>query len=142
MSHYQNNVSLVGYVGQVKFFTSEGKQPFAKLSFATSKRFQDQQGQWVEHTSWHTLHCFGKLAEFIQGKVEKGSYLSVSGELEYQSWESKTGEKHTSAVIRVHHLHRLIDKKLQARLDGKETPSTHEASPQAVPMPDDFDIPY
>lgn len=114
---FENKVALVGYVGQVDHYETDGKKPFAKLTLATTKRFSNKSGEKVAKTTWHTLHCFGKLAESIKGRVQKGSYLSVSGELDYGEWQTESGDKRYSAVIHVNNLYQLIDKKRQAWID-------------------------
>jgi len=114
---YENTVNLVGFVGQVNLYENEGKKPFAKLTLATTKHYTNKNGEKVEKTAWHTLQCFGHLIDAIKGRVEKGSYLSVSGELEYDEWQTEAGEKRTAAVISVKNLYRLIDPKLQEWID-------------------------
>lgn len=115
---YENTVKLVGFVGQVTSYNNEGKKPFTKLTLATTKRYTNKDGEKVEKTAWHTLRCFGKLAESVNNRIDKGSYLSVTGELEYDEWQTEAGEKRTSTVVSVKKLYLLIDPKLQAWNDG------------------------
>lgn len=147
MSHYRNEVQLVGYVGQINHYEEAGKTPFARLTLATTRRYKNKSNEEVEKTTWHTLNCFGKLAEFIKGKVVKGSYLSVSGSLETNEWQTESGEKRTSVVVHVNHVHRLIDRKLQEKLDtlNQGSPAVQPVSkPTAYPdeLPSSDDIPY
>lgn len=114
---YENTVKLVGFVGQIDVYESEGKQPFAKITLATTNRFIDKQGKQVEKTVWHTLQCFGHLVDSIKGKVRKGSYLSISGELGYDEWRTEKDEKKTAAVIKVNTLYQLVDRKLSQRIE-------------------------
>ncbi len=147
MSYCRNEVQLVGYVGQIKHYEEAGKTPFARFSLATSRHYKNKANEEVEKTTWHTIYCFGKRAEFIKGKVVTGSYVSVSGTLETNDWLTESGEKRTSMVVHANHLHRLIDRKLQEKLDTlNQVSSPVQASPKPPPYPDDLpssdDIPY
>jgi single stranded DNA-binding protein len=48
-------VILVGYVGkdpEIKY--TPGGIPLGKFSLATNERFKDKNGEFQEHTEWHT----------------------------------------------------------------------------------------
>lgn len=119
---YENTVRLVGFVGDISVYEGEGKTPFVRIHLATVKRYKDAQGGMVEKTAWHTLKCFGKLAERAKKTIRKGSHCDVSGRLEYDKWESEAGEKHLTAFIRIENLYSLLRDKKEAVTDETLTP--------------------
>ena len=62
----QNRVQLIGITGgdpEVTYLPSG--TVIAKLSLATSEKFTDKKGEKKEHTEWHSLVFFDKLAQLI-----------------------------------------------------------------------------
>jgi single-strand DNA-binding protein len=101
MSGSFNRVVLVGNAGkdaELKMLPSG--QPVCNFSVATSERWTDKSsGEKKESTQWHTIQCFGKLAEICEKYVKKGKQVLVEGKIIYRPWE-KDGVKHTSTEIR------------------------------------------
>ena len=66
-----NKVILVGNLGRdVELRHTPGGATVAKFSVATNEKWKDKAGQLQEHTEWHNIVAWGKLAEFC------GTYLS------------------------------------------------------------------
>jgi single-strand DNA-binding protein len=86
---------LIGRVGQleVKGFTdNNGTKKCATFSLATSEKYKDRQGNWVENTEWHNIVSWNH-AEMIEKYVQKGSQLYIEGKLRTRTWEDKQGNK-------------------------------------------------
>ncbi len=99
---YHNQIELCGNVGKVEIFDeTSGKNPFARVSLATNKRYEKSNGEVVERPQWHTLMFFGNHINFVKGKVAVGKPLSIIGELDYREWQTKEGEKRISIQINV-----------------------------------------
>jgi single-strand DNA-binding protein len=80
---------LIGNVGSdPDIRTTPGGTRMAKVSLATSRTFNDKNGQQQEKTEWHRLTFWAKLAEVVERYVKKGDRLYVEGRIEY----STTGE--------------------------------------------------
>jgi single-strand DNA-binding protein len=80
---------LIGNVGSdPEIRTTPGGTRMAKVSLATSRTFNDKNGQQQEKTEWHRLTFWAKLAEVVERYVKKGDRLYVEGRIEY----STTGE--------------------------------------------------
>jgi len=96
----RNHVSLHGNVGAAPDirYNPDGSV-VAKFSIATSDKWQDKSGQWKERTSWHTIRAWGEMAKSIERKVTKGTAITISGKLDYDNWEDKSGVKHNNAYI-------------------------------------------
>lgn len=100
-----NRVELMGYTGQEPEmrFTPNGKA-ITTFSLATSRYFKTDAGEERKETQWHNLKCWGKLAEVVNQRLEKGKPVYISGRLEYDKWESQDGVKHSKPVIVVEDL--------------------------------------
>lgn len=75
-----NRIQLLGRVG----CNPEGGEgptgPYATFSVATSERWADRMtGEPREHTQWHRLVCFDRLAEIALEFLVKGSEVYVEG---------------------------------------------------------------
>jgi single-strand DNA-binding protein len=67
----------------------------AKIRTASSKRKQDDNGQWVDDkVCYLDVTCFGKVAENVAESVVKGDQLVITGTLQTDEWNDReTGEK-------------------------------------------------
>jgi single-strand DNA-binding protein len=115
MSNLKNRVTLIGHVGQspeVKSFDAKGK--LARFSLATNESYKNSKGEKIEETQWHNVVAWNKLAEIVEGFVEKGSYLVLEGKIVNRSYESKEGEKRYVTEIVANELNFLSAKKDKA----------------------------
>ena len=62
------------------------------LSIATSRRWNNAQGQQQEKTEWHRVICWDKLAEICERFLKRGDRIYVEGSIEYRQWEDKDGQ--------------------------------------------------
>jgi single-strand DNA-binding protein len=91
-----NKVMLIGNVGQdpeVRYV--EQGVAVARLSLATSERgYTLQNGTQVpEHTDWHNVILWRKLAEIVEKYVHKGDRLYIEGRIRYRSFDDKQGQR-------------------------------------------------
>ena len=117
-----NKVMLIGNVGQDVKYTNNGTA-VAKISIATSEVDKDK----VEHTEWHNVTFFGKLADIVHQYVSKGTKLYVEGRMKLNKWEDKHGAMHYATDIIASQMQLLGGKK-------KEETGSSEF--------DDSDIPF
>ena len=96
-----NKVILVGRLGkdpEVRYTTDN--TAVATLTLATGERRKDASGQWVDHTEWHRLVCFGKLAELAKNYLKKGRQIYVEGRLRTTKWQDKEGkDRYTTEIV-------------------------------------------
>jgi single-strand DNA-binding protein len=104
MALYENSIRLKGFTGkeaQTRILNN-GKS-FTVLSLATQSSYKDQKtGQWVAHTEWHRVVCFGKAAQYAK-ELKRGDYVEVAGELrssEFESQQSKADGENASGKRR------------------------------------------
>jgi len=106
MARSVNKVTLLGNVGKdPEIRSTPGGTMVASLTLATSDRQKDAQGNWQDHTEWHTLKAFNRTAEIVRDYVKKGSKLYVEGKITTNSWEDKeTRQKRYRTEILVNEL--------------------------------------
>lgn len=96
-----NKVILVGNIGrdpEIRY--TNDQRPIATLSLATGERRKDQSGNWVDHTEWHRVVAFGKLAEFCSNYLKKGSSVFVEGKIRTNKWQDKEGkDRYTTEIL-------------------------------------------
>jgi single-strand DNA-binding protein len=89
MAKSVNKVILVGNLGkdpEVKY--TPGGMAVAKFSLATSFRSKDKNtGEWVDHTDWHNIVVWDKLAGIAGEYLKKGGKVYIEGRLKTDSWE-------------------------------------------------------
>jgi len=96
-----NKVFLIGNVGQDPEIrvTPSGAQ-VARFSMATNERWTSRgTGEQQEHTEWHSVVAFGRLAEQVKEYVTKGRQLFVEGRIRSNSWTDVNGIKHTRTEV-------------------------------------------
>ncbi len=91
-----NKVTLLGNLGkdpEVKY-TPSGTA-IATLSIATNYRTKDKtSGEWQDHTEWHRVVCWERLAEIAGEYLKKGRSVYIEGRLQTRSWDDKeSGQK-------------------------------------------------
>jgi len=124
MGRSLNRVELIGNLGQdpALNYLASGI-PVAKFSVATSESWKDADGNKQEHTEWHNVVAWRKLAEICGQYLHKGSKVFVEGKLQTRSWDDKnTGTKKYMTEIVIDNL---------VMLDGKQTGETQGEAPAA-----------
>lgn len=108
-----NKITLIGNVGQapdLKVLSSGAE--LVKFSFATTNNFKDKSGEWQKQTSWHNCVAWNATASKIMQNASKGSYMMVEGELVYNEWEDKHGQKRRDAEVEVNEVYFLNKPKI------------------------------
>lgn len=93
-----NRVTLFGTLGRDPELKQAGSASVLRLNLATSERRKDKDGNWSDHTEWHTVVVWGKRAEALSKLLSKGSQCLVDGQLRTTSWE-KDGQKRYKTEI-------------------------------------------
>ena len=90
MSRTINRVELLGRVGtepDLKY--SQNGTAVTTLRLATDRRRQNGQTE----AAWHSVVCFGKLAEAVAEYVKRGNRVFVAGSLAQSSYEREDGQR-------------------------------------------------
>ena len=104
-----NKVMLIGNVGaepEIRYV--EQGVAVARLRLATTERgYTLQNGTQVpDHTDWHNVILWRKLAEIVEKYVHKGDKLYIEGRLRYSTYDDKQGgcphQEHYPALLQPH----------------------------------------
>ena len=98
-----NHVTLQGHLGgpaEIKPIDGGGK--VARMSVATRRAWQDDQGEWQDRTAWVRVVTFreGLIDRVIAEKAVKGAPVLLTGELRSNQYDDKDGNRHY--VLEVH----------------------------------------
>jgi len=88
-----NQSIVIGRLGQDPNSGQSGQNPWCNFSLATTEKYNDE-----EHTEWHSIVCFGKLAEVCSTHLKKGTLVCVTGKLQTKTSE-KDGTKYVKTSI-------------------------------------------
>ena len=105
MNALKNKVQLIGNLGSTpEIRTTETGKKLAKLSLATNESYKNGKGEWVKETQWHHLVAWGKTAELVEQKLEKGNEVMVEGKLTHREYMDNSGVKRYITEIQVSEL--------------------------------------
>ena len=96
-----NKVILIGNLGadpETRYLPSG--DAVANIRIATTEVWKDKGGEKQEHTEWHRIAFFGKLAEIVGEYLKKGSPVYVEGRIRTRKWQDKEGqEKYSTEIV-------------------------------------------
>ncbi|MFS1538664.1 MAG: single-stranded DNA-binding protein [Candidatus Phlomobacter fragariae] len=91
----QNQCNFTGRIGLETHYT-QGKTPIAAFLLAISKSRKNNNGQWIEKTTWISCKAFKKKAEYINNQAQKGSFIRTTATYQENKWTDKSGQQRTS----------------------------------------------
>ncbi len=120
----------------------------AKMSIANNQRYRDKNGEWQEKTCYVNVIAWRKTAELVSEFCRKGSPVLVEGELVFNSWEDRDGDKKSRIEVNARRI-QFLEKRGQdssQRDNSPEksgfTPDSDEYDSASGSMPQDDDIPF
>jgi len=96
-----NKVIIIGNLGQdpETKFTKVGTA-VTTFSVATSEKWKDKgSGEQMEHTEWHRIVTFQRLAEICGEFLHKGSKVYIEGKIHTRSWEKDGVTKYSTEIV-------------------------------------------
>ena len=147
-----NKAMIIGNAGkdpEVRYIDSRsGKVKAATFTVATDERFRDSSGAWKEHTEWHSVIVWNRLADFVEKYVKKGTQLYIEGRIRTRSWDDQNGVKRYTTEIYADNMQMLsrADGDTGTRSSGTYTPPVPPVPPaqpaNPMPMDDPDDLPF
>lgn len=134
-----NKVNLIGNLGkdpEVRYM-SDG-DAICNLTLATSDSWKDKQtGETKEHTEWHRVSLFGRLAEIAGEYLKKGSKVYIEGSLRTRKYTDSDGIERYATEVRGAELLMLDTLPAQAKPSAEAEAFDHlaEASTESEPLP-------
>jgi len=94
-----NRVVIVGNLGQ-KPDVRQANSGTSVCNFSVATNESVKKGdQWEDHTEWHRVVVFGRVADNCGKYLDKGSKVAVEGKLRTSSWDDKDGNTRKSTEI-------------------------------------------
>jgi single-strand DNA-binding protein len=95
-----NKVTLIGNLGQDPDMRSTASgTAVANLRIATTERRKDRDGNWNDHTEWHSVVSFGRTAENVGKYCRKGKQIYIEGRLQTRKWQDRDGRDRYSTEV-------------------------------------------
>ena len=95
-----NKILLIGRLGkdpEVRY--SPDGAPVATFSLATSETWTDKNGSRQEHTEWHTIVAWNKLADLCKRYLSKGRQVYIEGRIRSREWNDRDGNKRRTTEV-------------------------------------------
>ena len=135
-----NKVILIGNLGSDPELRYTGSGvAVASFRIATTERWKGQDGQMQEHTEWHNIVAWRRLAEICGEHLRKGSPVYIEGALKTRKWQDQNGnDRYTTEVIA------REMKMLSSRGEGGsgQQGQGQGGGYEPPPMPPDDDVPF
>lgn len=132
-----NKVTLIGHLGrdpETRYMTNG--DAVCNFSLATDESWKDKNGQKQEHTEWHAITLYRRLAEIAGQYLKKGSLIYLEGKIQSRKYTDKQGVERTAYDIVCSEM-----KMLGGKAEGAERQNTPPLPPAqqqtAAPMPQD-----
>ena len=141
-----NRVTLIGNLGaDPELKQTPNGTKVLTLAIATNELAKENQ----QHTEWHRVVFFNRLAEIVEQYLKKGSKVFVEGRLQTRSWEQDGVKRYTTEIVA--NEMQMLDSRGSAGAGDSSFESNQpkpQAQPQAAAQPaqnfDNFDddIPF
>ena len=100
MSTGINKVILVGNVGaDPEVRNTDNGTRVAHFTLATNVRWTDENGDKKEHTEWHRIVAWKKLADLSGAHLKKGRLIYVEGKLRTHEWQDAADQKRVTTEV-------------------------------------------
>ena len=147
MARGVNKVILIGNLGQDPETKSlPSGSAVTNIRLATTEGWKDKQtGEKKEHTEWHSVVFFDRLAEIAGQYLKKGSQVYIEGTLRTRKWQDKNGADRYTTEVRASDMQMLGGKPGGSSGASYERPARTEsasAAPVAEKSLEDDDIPF
>lgn len=133
-----NKVILIGNLGKdPELRNFEGGKVVANFTLATTEVYRDKDQNKIEHTEWHNISMWGKLAEIASKFLRKGSKVYIEGRIKTRSWEDKDGnKKYTTEIVGENFT--MLDKRTSTGDDALQHETGASSANNDMPMADDL----
>jgi len=124
-----NQCNFIGRAGRdpETRFSASGME-VTNFSLAVGYKYKE-----LESTEWINVVCFGRLASLVSQYVQKGKQLFVSGRMQTDKWQDKSGnDRYTT---------KIIADKVQF-LGSSDKPEAYKVRNDGPPAEDPEEIPF
>jgi single-strand DNA-binding protein len=145
MSKGLNKVMLIGNLGADPI-CRRTKDGFAitNISLATTSIKKSKDNVNIEqHTEWHKVVFFGKLAEVVEKYLKKGKKVYIEGHLSTTKWDKNGETRYTTQIIAEEM--QMLDNKTESEATNTAVENIdvdRDKDFEMKPTIDDDDIPF
>lgn len=101
----KNKVQLIGNIGNKPEIKHNSKGlKLARILLAINETYKNAKGEKIKDTQWHTLVASGRLAEFAEKWLDKGTEIAIEGRLVNRAYTDKEGSKRFVTEIQVNEI--------------------------------------
>ncbi len=142
MARGVNKAILIGNLGSDPElrYTPNG-HAVATFNIATNERRPDKDGNFQDHTEWHKVVAWRKLAETVGEYLKKGSQVYIEGRIQTRKWEDKEGVTRYQTEIVAQNLQMLGGRRPEGSAEPGEQELTDEP-PEDAAAEGDSDLPF
>ncbi len=95
-----NKIMLIGHLGKdPEIRSTPDGSPVATFSLATSENWTDKNGSRQEHTEWHNIVAWNRLAELSRRFLSKGRQVYIEGRIRSREWTDREGNKRRTTEV-------------------------------------------
>lgn len=141
-----NRVQIIGHLGRdPEVRRLPNGDAVANLAIATTEKWKNQAGEQMEHTEWHRVTMFARLAEIAGEYLNKGSLVYIEGKIQTRKYQDKDGNEKVSVEIRADEMKMLGGRPDQggqapaARPQQNAAPARVQQRPAPAPAGGGFD---
>ncbi len=107
-----NRITLLGNVTRdPDVRAAKSGLSITSFGLATNRTVKDDQGKSAQEAEFHSLVCFGGLADFSGKAIKKGSPLYAEGRIHTSKFQTKDGKDASKTEVIVEKLVLLSSKK-------------------------------
>jgi len=131
------NLNIVVVEGRLT--SGIGEKDFGYISTGTAKltihlacnKSTKKGEEWVDEPSFFDVTVWGKIAENIKPKIEKGAFVRVAGRLQQDRWQDQNGNNKSKVFIVAESV--KVDPKTEGGNQTKETSQNDEGFKEDIP---------
>ena len=134
-----NKVILVGHIGNKPEgrYTVSGTST-ANFSLATNESWIDGDKEKKEHTEWHNIVAWNKLADFATEYLQKGQLIYIEGKLQTRTYKNKDDIQHWKTEVISHVITPLEWKTAEKKDNGSVKKEDKKMSEPTTKGEEDF----
>lgn len=137
-----NRVILVGNLTRdVELRYTPSQMAVTDIGLAVNDKRKNQQGEWVEETTFVDITLWGRTAEVASEYLKKGSPLLVEGRLKLDSWTGNDGQKKSKLRVVGERMQLLGGRGGGGGGGGGGRPQASYDESEYSPPSDDFEAP-
>jgi single-strand DNA-binding protein len=93
MASYNRVILMGNLTRDIQLRYTPGGTAVTEIGLAVNERRKNQNGEWIDETTFVDVTFWGRTAEVAAEYLTKGSPVFIEGRLKLDSWE-KDGQKH------------------------------------------------